>query len=116
MSLTRPWTTRSHSVAPGCEFVAVEHTVLVPIEREPLSRAGRHARVRESLSFRSSCECTQLRIGELAVQGVVPKLSETPGEIKHLGADLGAHNREIYMDGLGLSEKELADLREEGVI
>jgi len=56
------------------------------------------------------------RIGELAVQGVVPKLSETPGEIKHLGADLGAHNREIYMDGLGLSEKELADLREEGVI
>jgi succinyl-CoA:(S)-malate CoA-transferase subunit B len=56
------------------------------------------------------------RIGELAVQGVVPKLSETPGEIKHLGAALGAHNREIYMDGLGLSEKEMADLREEGVI
>ncbi len=56
------------------------------------------------------------RVGELAVQGVVPKLSETPGEIKHLGVELGAHNREIYMDGFGLSEKELAALREQGVI
>ncbi|GMQ75376.1 MAG: CoA transferase [Gammaproteobacteria bacterium] len=56
------------------------------------------------------------RVGELAVQGVVPKLSETPGKIKHLGPDLGAHNREIYMDRLGLSEEEIAALREEGVI
>jgi len=56
------------------------------------------------------------RVGELAVQGVVPKLSETPGQIKHLGAAMGAHNREIYMDRFGLSEKELAALREEGVI
>ncbi len=56
------------------------------------------------------------RIGELAVQGVVPKLSETPGKINHLGAELGAHNRDIYMDRLGLSEEELAALREEGVI
>jgi crotonobetainyl-CoA:carnitine CoA-transferase CaiB-like acyl-CoA transferase len=56
------------------------------------------------------------RVGELAVQGVVPKLSETPGEIKHLGAELGAHNREIYMDCLGLSEHELVALRDEGII
>ena len=56
------------------------------------------------------------RVGELAVQGVVPKLSETPGEIKHLGVELGAHNREIYMDRFGLSEKELAALQDEGVI
>ncbi len=56
------------------------------------------------------------RVGELAVQGVVPKLSETPGQIKHLGAELGAHNREIYMDRLELTEKELAALREQGVI
>ncbi len=56
------------------------------------------------------------RIGELAVQGIVPKLPETPGEIEHLGPDLGAHNREIYMDRLGFSEQELAALREQGVI
>jgi succinyl-CoA:(S)-malate CoA-transferase subunit B len=56
------------------------------------------------------------RIGELAVQGVVPKLSETPGEIKHLGAAMGAHNREIYLDRLGLSEEEFDALRAQGVI
>jgi crotonobetainyl-CoA:carnitine CoA-transferase CaiB-like acyl-CoA transferase len=56
------------------------------------------------------------RIGELAVQGVVPKLSETPGKIKHLGAEMGAHNRDIYVDSLGLSEEEFAALRKEGVI
>ena len=56
------------------------------------------------------------RIGELAVQGVVPKLSETPGKIKHLGAEMGAHNRAIYIDGLGLSEEEFATLRKERVI
>jgi len=56
------------------------------------------------------------RVGELAVQGIVPKLSETPGRIKHLGAALGAHNREIYVERLGLSEDELAALRDEGVI
>ena len=56
------------------------------------------------------------RIGELAVQGVVPKLSETPGGIAHLGADLGEHNREVYADRLGLNDDELAALRDEGVI
>ena len=56
------------------------------------------------------------RVGELAVQGVVPKLSETPGEIRHLGAAMGAHNREIYLDRLGLSEAEFAALGEQGVI
>ena len=56
------------------------------------------------------------RVGELAVQGVVPKLSETPGEIKHLGAAMGAHNREIYLDRLGLSEEEFDALRAQGVI
>ena len=56
------------------------------------------------------------RIGNLAVQGVVPKLSETPGAIKHLGAAMGAHNLDVYLDELGLSEEELAALRDEGVI
>jgi len=56
------------------------------------------------------------RVGELAVQGVVPKLSETPGKITHLGADMGAHNRDIFMGELGLSEEELSALRNEGVV
>ena len=56
------------------------------------------------------------RVGELAVQGVVPKLSETPGAVRHLGAALGAHNAEVYRERLGLDDAELAELRAEGVI
>jgi succinyl-CoA:(S)-malate CoA-transferase subunit B len=56
------------------------------------------------------------RIGDLAVQGVVPKLSETPGKIRHLGVAMGAHNREVYVEELGFSEQEMSALQEEGVI
>ena len=56
------------------------------------------------------------RLGELAVQGVVPKLSGTPGQIKHLGVEMGAHNGEIYREELGLSEQEYERLKAAGVL
>ena len=56
------------------------------------------------------------RIGDLAVQGVVPKLSATPGRIDHLGPALGAHNEQIYRDWLGFDDDALAELRNENVI
>ena len=56
------------------------------------------------------------RLGELAVQGVVPKLSESPGEVRHLGVEMGAHNDEIFKCELGISDQEYEHLREAGVI
>jgi succinyl-CoA:(S)-malate CoA-transferase subunit B len=56
------------------------------------------------------------RIGELAIPNLVPRLSDTPGEVKWLGPSLGAHNAEIYQDLLGMSAGEVATLRENGVI
>ena len=56
------------------------------------------------------------RIGTLSVQGVVPRLSETPGHIAHLGPAMGAHNREIYRERLGLSAEELAELEAAKVV
>jgi len=56
------------------------------------------------------------RIGEVAVQGTVPKLSDTPGGIRHLGTTLAAHNETIYGDELGLTGEEIAALAEAGVI
>src|SRR6185436_16381574 len=51
-------------------------------------------------------------LGELVVPGVVPKLSDTPGEIRTAGPELGQHNDEIYGTLLGLSREERQRLRD----
>ena len=56
------------------------------------------------------------RVGELAVQGVIPKLSDTPGKIEHLGLPMGAHNEEIFCGRLGLGPAELDELKRIGVV
>jgi crotonobetainyl-CoA:carnitine CoA-transferase CaiB-like acyl-CoA transferase len=55
-------------------------------------------------------------IGTVKMPGLVPKLSETPGEVEWYGGPLGAHNEEVYGGLLGLSAKEIERLSEEGVI
>ncbi|MBI1800428.1 MAG: CoA transferase [Chloroflexi bacterium] len=56
------------------------------------------------------------RVGALAVPGVIPKMSATPGRIAHLGPDLGSSNEAIYSGLLGLTARELAALKDRGVI
>jgi crotonobetainyl-CoA:carnitine CoA-transferase CaiB-like acyl-CoA transferase len=48
--------------------------------------------------------------------GLVPKLSETPGEIEWYGGPLGAHNEEVYGGLLSLPSEQLKRLSGEGVI
>jgi formyl-CoA transferase len=54
--------------------------------------------------------------GELAMQDVFPRLTGTPGRIRHPGPELGEHNHEVYRGQLGLEDQEIARLREAGVI
>jgi formyl-CoA transferase len=49
--------------------------------------------------------------------GIVPVLSESPGSVRHAGsARPGQHNGEVYSGLLGLSDDDIAALREDGVI
>lgn len=49
--------------------------------------------------------------------GIVPKFSETPGEVRWSGTwQEGSHNEEIYSGLLGLTASELDGLREDGVV
>jgi formyl-CoA transferase len=55
--------------------------------------------------------------GEFVGPGIVPKFSETPGEVRWSASwEEGSHNRDVYGGLLGLSDEELADLKEQGVL
>jgi crotonobetainyl-CoA:carnitine CoA-transferase CaiB-like acyl-CoA transferase len=55
-------------------------------------------------------------LGELKVPGIVPKLSETPGEVRWLGPEIGAHNEEVYSGLLHFSPDQIAALEARGAI
>ncbi|HEX2044269.1 MAG TPA: CoA transferase [Gaiellaceae bacterium] len=49
--------------------------------------------------------------------GIVPKFSETPGEVRWSAPwEHGSHNREVYGELLGLGDEHLRELAEEGVL
>jgi formyl-CoA transferase len=55
-------------------------------------------------------------LGPFPMSGVVPRLSETPGTIRHIGPSLGEHNDDIYQRLLGLSVEEIDALRRDSII
>jgi formyl-CoA transferase len=55
-------------------------------------------------------------VGDLMMQNVVPKLSDTPGSVRTPAPGLGQQNDEVYGGLLGLDEGTLARLRETKVI
>lgn len=55
-------------------------------------------------------------IGKMPMQNAFPKLSATPGRVRWAGPELGEHNREVFCGLLGLSEAELSELAQKGVI
>ncbi|MGE5134264.1 MAG: CaiB/BaiF CoA transferase family protein [Gemmatimonadota bacterium] len=55
-------------------------------------------------------------LGDLPMQNVFPRLSATPGRVRHAGPELGEHNGDIYRGLLGLGDGQLADLASDGVI
>ncbi len=56
------------------------------------------------------------QFGRLKMQNVAPKLSATPGAIRHAGPQLGEHNDDIYRTLLQLDDAVLDDYRQRGVI
>lgn len=54
--------------------------------------------------------------GDLAMQNVAPKLSDTPGRVVSPGPELGEHNIEVFQRLLGIDRDRLATLAGRGVI
>jgi crotonobetainyl-CoA:carnitine CoA-transferase CaiB-like acyl-CoA transferase len=71
-----------------------------------------HYRAREMLLKHEDPE-----FGEYVGPGITPKFSETPGAVRWSATwEEGSHNRDVYGGLLGLSDDELAALKEEGVL
>ncbi|MBI2830822.1 MAG: CoA transferase [Chloroflexi bacterium] len=55
-------------------------------------------------------------LGKFKMQGVTPKLSLTPGKVKHAGRDLGEDTEEVLSRMFGYSQQEIQKLRAEKII
>ncbi len=54
--------------------------------------------------------------GDLKMQNVAPKLSETPGGIRSVAPGLGQHNDEVYLGYMQMGPARYAELKSKGVI
>ena len=64
---------------------------------------------------RGNIETIKMRDGSsVDVPGVIPKLSRTPGSIKTLAPEIGQNTDEVLRD-IGLSDAQIASLKERGV-
>ena len=55
-------------------------------------------------------------LGSIKMPGIVPVFSETPGEIKWIGPNLGEHNQQVYTELLGLDDVQLQELKRKAII
>ncbi|MDP3546497.1 MAG: CoA transferase, partial [Phreatobacter sp.] len=53
--------------------------------------------------------------GRMLMQGIVPKLTRTPGAIRWTGARLGEHTEDV-LKAAGYSDAEIATMRKGGVL
>lgn len=99
---------------PLTEIEAILHEASVPATRiftvadifnDP------HYRARQSI-----VNAPDQHLGEVAMAGVVPRLSDTPGAIRHAGRDIGQDSREVLRDVLGLADARIDELARSGVI
>jgi formyl-CoA transferase len=81
------------------------------IYRAPDMLADAHFKAREAI-----VKVLHPRFGELNMQNVAPKLSDTPGAIIASAPDLGQHNREVYEGILKLGRERIEELVAAGVI
>ncbi|MDQ0219538.1 CoA transferase [Peribacillus cavernae] len=55
-------------------------------------------------------------LGTLKMPGIVPKMSETPGNIEWAGPKLGEHTDEVLTEKIHLSAEQIKELKEKGII
>ncbi|UOM32974.1 CaiB/BaiF CoA-transferase family protein [Acuticoccus sp. I52.16.1] len=81
------------------------------IYRAPEMLADAHFKARDAI-----VSVLHPKLGEMKMQNVAPRLSETPGSVRAVGPELGEHNAEILKGRLALDDATLQAYAEAGVI
>ena len=81
------------------------------IYRAPEMLEDAHFKAREAI-----VSVMHPKLGQMRMQNVAPRLSETPGQVRSPGPELGQHNTEVFAGLLGMDADQLTRLREAGVI
>ena len=98
----------------GDETLALLHDAGIPAGRTFTARdmlADPHFEARKAL-----VRLLDPQHGEIAMQNVFPRLSETPGAVRHTGPELGEANHAIYHGLLGLEVDQISELESAGII
>lgn len=70
-----------------------------------------HYKARQSI-----VEAPDQHLGTVAMPTVVPRLSETPGTIRHAGRDVGQDSRAVLREVLGMDDTRIDALTREGIV
>lgn len=103
--------TRQFAVA-DLEVLLNEHGIPNgKIYRAPEMMEDPHFQARESI-----VRVDHPEFGNIAMQSVTPKFSETQGAVRHPGPALGEHNDYVWGEVVGKSVDEIVNLKDRGVI
>jgi crotonobetainyl-CoA:carnitine CoA-transferase CaiB-like acyl-CoA transferase len=64
----------------------------------------------------SIIEAPDQHLGSVAMTTVVPRLSDTPGGVRHAGRDIGQDSRAVLREVLGMEDARIDALAQEGVV
>ena len=108
--LIAAWTAQHDALK--LEALLIEHAIPTGrIFRAPEMMADPHFAAREAI-----VRVPHPKFGEIPMQGVFPKLSDTPGTVRWAGPELGEHTDEILTHLLHRTADEIAALRNQGSI
>ena len=108
--LINAWT-ETHTTSQVLELMDKFGVPAGQIYRAPEMLADPHFKAREAI-----VTTTHPQFGQLKMQNVAPKLSESPGRIRGAAPEMGQHNHEVYGELLGMDAAHMHALKSRQVI
>lgn len=103
--------TRQHTTEEAIDILEANGAIVGPVNDM--------ADIFEDEQYRARGDFVEIEdddVGDIETFAPIPKFSRTPGDVEFLGPQHGEHNKEVYLDELGLSAEEYVALEDSNVI